>query len=50
METGCGYREKELIENLMNAYLREAEKINVEIDIDENYDSQMEAELAGAGD
>ena len=41
---------KEIIENLMNAYLREAEKINVEIDIDENYDSQMEAELAGAGD
>jgi len=41
---------KEIIENLINAYLREAEKINLEVDIDENYNSQMEAELEGIGD
>ncbi len=34
----------------MNAYLREVEKINVEIDVDESYNSQMEASLAGIGE
>ena len=41
---------KEIIENIMNAYLREVEKINVEIDVDESYNSQMEASLAGIGE
>lgn len=50
--TEIGKREwsgKEIVQNIMSAYLREIEKINDEIDVDENYNSQMEASLEGIG-
>lgn len=40
----------EIIQNLITAYMREVEKINLDIDFDENYDSRMEEELSKVGD
>lgn len=36
---------KEIIENLMSAYEREAENLNFEMDIDESYENELEEEL-----
>lgn len=40
----------EIIQNLITAYIREVEKINLDVDFDENYDSRMEEELSKVGD
>jgi len=46
-ETGTG---EEIIQNLVNAYLREVEKINSEIDVNESYSLDMEKEIAEIGE